>query len=65
MNRRVANPNCVRLTSYTKVTDIDIVITGRQVDPSARTQGDVAAAGGVVKEGERAVSSIFAASCGS
>jgi len=62
MNRRVANPNSVGLSSYTAVADIDIVIAGRQINASARTQCDIAVAGGVVEERERAIARVVRAS---
>jgi hypothetical protein len=61
MNRYVADPDRVRLVSYTGVTDIDIVIAGSQIDARARTERDVAVTGGVAEERERATGSIFTA----
>jgi hypothetical protein len=62
VNCRLTEPDCTRLASHTAVADIDVVITGSQVDSCASTQRDIAAAGRIRKESERSVGRVEAAS---
>jgi hypothetical protein len=47
VNLRVAYPDRVSLSSHSAVTDVDVVIARGQVNARARTQCDVAVAGGI------------------
>ncbi len=62
MNRRIANPDNVRLASHTDIGDIDVVIASCQIDTRAGTQGHVVVACGIAQEGERSIGSVVAAS---
>jgi len=61
VNSRIADPNRLRLASNSVIADVDVVIAGGQTDASAGTQSDVAAAGGVPEERERAMSRVGSA----
>jgi hypothetical protein len=60
VNCRITDPNRTRLASHTGIADVDVVITGSQVDSCARTQRDVAVTGGVKKQRERSVGCVAA-----
>jgi hypothetical protein len=47
VNCRVTDSDCARLAGHTAIADVDIVITGSQIDTCARTQRDVAVTSGV------------------
>ena len=61
MNCRVTDSDCARLAGHTAIADVDIVITGSQIDACARTQRDVAVTSGVKKQRERSVGCVAAA----
>jgi hypothetical protein len=61
VNCRVPDPDRTRLTSYTAIADVDVVITGSQVDSCAYTQRDIAVTGGVKKQRERSAGCVAAA----
>jgi hypothetical protein len=62
MNRRIANPDSVRLASHTGIGDVNIVIASGQINTRAGTKGHVVVAGGIVKEGERSIGSVAGSS---
>jgi hypothetical protein len=50
VNLWIADSNCARLVSYSAIANVDVVIACGQINPCARAQGDVSAAGGVAVE---------------
>src|SRR6266498_59402 len=64
VNIRVADSDHPRLASYSVITNVDVVIARGQIGARAGAQSDVAVAGSVPEERERAMSRVGSAGSG-